>query len=62
MTLVQDADLQYRKANMKAGNMLSFKQLSEKKTKIKMNPKLQDVQECPDEMDIPKKKVCPTHG
>ena len=38
--------------------MLSFNALSERKTKIKMNPKIQDVQECPDEMDMPKKKVC----
>ena len=38
--------------------MLSFNALSERKTKIKLNPKLQDVQECPDEMDKPKKKVC----
>ena len=38
--------------------MLSFNALSERKTKIKLNPKLQDVQECPDEMDMPKKKVC----
>ena len=38
--------------------MLSFNALSERKTKIKMNPKIQDVQECPDEMDKPKKRVC----
>jgi len=34
--------------------MLSFNALAEKKTKIKLNPKIQDVQE----MDKPRKQVC----